>query len=188
MPKAARNNSASFRDAVEARMAELRIVDLMGTVDSGMAYEAGMRLRYLASENKKPITLYLNTPGGSVVDGLAMYDMIKSINSKVPVNIIANGACMSMGMIILQAGTKRLATPNTHFMLHELMYSGQGKLSEQQDQYEHAKRLQERLNTILSGRTGMRPNELTKKINRKDYYITAEEALKYKLIDEIVEG
>lgn len=182
------DGGGAFVDVVERELAKQRILTLTGTVDPGMAHEAGMRLQYLAGISKKPITLYLNTPGGNIVDGLAIFDLIQRINKEVPVDIVATGSCMSMGTIILQAGRKRLSTPNTYFMLHELSAGMEGKLGDQKDLVKHLEVLQKRLNSILSSRTGLTHKELMKKFDRKDYYMDATEALKVNLIDGIVGG
>jgi len=175
-----------FVEVVEKKLADNRIIIVDGVVGDVMAHEMSFRLRYLASTGKQPITMYFNSVGGDVLAGLAIYDTIRDVNKRAPVSIIANGACMSMGVIILQAASTRLSTPNTHFMLHELAMRNEGKLSEQKDAHQHALRLQNQLNDIIAGRTGMTRKVVEKLTERKDYYIDPVEALKLKLIDGIV--
>jgi ATP-dependent Clp protease protease subunit len=176
-----------FRDLVEYRMADQRLIDIYGMVDSAMAYEVGMRLRYLDSVSSKPIRMYLNTPGGHIHDGLAIFDVIKSL--KAPVNIIGSGQVMSMGAVIIQAAAKRQALPHTHFMLHELQTFGRGQesLSSMRDSQKYAEKLQAVLNTILAERTGHDIKKLAKMVERRDYYIDVKQALELNLIDEVVE-
>jgi ATP-dependent Clp protease protease subunit len=183
----AATQKGNFVDKVEHTLARKRVINYSGAVDIAMQHEFAMRLNYLASISKKPITIFMNTPGGVIVDGLAVFDTIKRIGKKVPVNIIANGACMSMGVIILQAATHRACTPNTFFLLHELQGNVQGSLSAQRDDYKFSEELQKRLNKIVTSRSGMTEKQLKKLIERRDFYIDAQEALKFGLVDEIVE-
>lgn len=186
MPSKKSSGSGSFIDDIERELFNRREVHLTGTIDSSTAYVSIKCMRYLASQGKKPITFYLNTGGGSVYDGLSIYDHIKSTTRIVPVNIIASGACMSMGMIIMQAATKRLALPNTGFLLHELQSSVRGSLSNMKDDMAESERLQQRLDEIVAKRSGQDIAKLRKTFERKDYFFDAQEALKFNLIDEIV--
>jgi ATP-dependent Clp protease protease subunit len=180
-------SGGTFLDQIEASLAELRVVNMVGTVDPHMAYELAMRMRYLASQNHKPISLYLNTPGGSIVDGLAIFDLLKSIQTegKTPIDIVATGSCMSMGMIILQAARTRKATKHTHFLLHELRTAQEGNLGALRDTQVHLEKLQATLNSIIAERTGQDVKKLFKLFERREFYINVEDALKYHLIDEV---
>lgn len=144
-------------------------------------------LHYMASLGHDRLKVYLHTYGGGINEGFAIHDMISLINkNQVPVDIVATGACMSMGVIVLQAARHRMATENANFMLHQLRGVTQGALGEQRDSYKHMEQLQTRLNMVLSTRTGMTIRQIDKLIDRKDYFICAQDALKLKLIDEIV--
>lgn len=178
--------SGSFIDDIERGLAEQRIVNVVGQVDSTMSLELAARLNYLAGVNNKPINVFLNTFGGSVTDGLAIYDLIVALNKKVPINVVATGACMSMGTIILQAGRKRLTTPFTSFLLHELSMRNEGKLGELRDNQKEAERLQHILNGILAKRTRLSEKKLMQLFTRREFYIDAEEARKYRLVDGII--
>jgi ATP-dependent Clp endopeptidase proteolytic subunit ClpP len=128
----------------------------------------------------------MHTYGGGINEGMAIYDHIKGLGKKTPIDITATGACMSMGIIILQAARKRYATPNVCFMLHQLRGSNEGNLGQQRDQYQHMEKLQAKMNIILAQRTKKAVKQIDKLIDRKDYFIGAEEALKMNLIDAIV--
>jgi len=180
---------ANYADAVEMALRDQRVINLHGVVDSNLHHELSMRLGYLLTlPPKKPITVYLNTPGGAIVDGLAMFDLIRRANQTHEVNVVATGACMSMGVIVLQAGAKRAATPNAYFLLHELHTVQSGSLGQLKDSQQHAEKLQNHLNSLLAQRTGLSEKKLEKLFSRKDLYLNAEEALELGLIDEIREA
>lgn len=165
----------------------LRQFVVIGTINEMVLAATTQSLSYMASLNHKPITVLIHTYGGDINSGLAIYDLIGRINrAGTPVDIMANGACMSMGAVILQAGRKRLCAPHTHFMLHQLRGSNEGTLGEQRDSYMHMEHLQKTLNNVLAKHTGHTAKAIDKLIDRKNYYISAEEALKLNLIDKIV--
>lgn len=187
MAKRSSNIYVPIYDHIERKQLERREITITGAIDSDVSHVISVKLRYLTEQSKRPITIYLNTPGGSVVDGLAIYDAIKGIvEAGVKVNIIATGACMSMGAIILQAATKRQATKHTSLLLHELSMVNIGALGQLKDKHEEAVRLQDTLNGIIMERSGLDKKKLKELVERRDLYLTAEEALKWKLIDGIV--
>jgi ATP-dependent Clp protease protease subunit len=178
----------SFLDKVEEQMARDRILHITGEVNDGMAHELEVRLHYLTSLNNEPITIYLNTPGGSIISGLAIYDTIKEATLCCPVSIIAEGACMSMGVVIMQAATRRLSLPHTQFLLHELSAQAGGSLGALEDTQRFQRYLQGLMDDILAKRTGNDKEKMRKLYHRKNFYITAQDAKKLRLIDAIVEG
>lgn len=178
----------SHYDEVAYTLAGLRRVNLYGQVGSEQLSHIDNMLTYLIAKNKrKAIDIQMNTPGGSVVDGLAIYDaIVRKMSEGTPINITVQGASMSMGVIILQAATERFATPNSQFLLHEVSYGSRGHMSQQEDELEVAKKMQDKLDEIIVQRTGMQLNELKKLTRRKDYTISAQEALDHNLIDAII--
>lgn len=177
----------TIHEQVELARAKRRELMIYGPIDTLMAHDVTSAMMFYASQSKRPITIFMNTPGGSVVDGLAIYDTIKQITAmKIPVRIVTTGMCMSMGTIILQAATERLSSPHTAFLLHELSMVNIGTLGQQKDRHEEALRLQKVLNGILSERSGLTGPALSKLVERKDMYMNAEEARKWKLIDKII--
>lgn len=165
----------------------LRQVLLIGPINEPQFAATNHTMEYLATIAKKPIDVLMNTYGGDINSGLAIYDLIKRIDHQVPVHITVTGACMSMGVIILQAARKRISTPHANFMMHQLRGVNEGVLGELRDRHKHLERLQHVLDDILIKRTGLSHKELTKLTDRRDHYITAEEALSLNLIDSISE-
>lgn len=134
---------------------------------------------------ENPIQLYINSPGGSVYDGLGLYDVIHLIKSKgYIVRTINIGTCASMAAIILMAGSigYRESLPNCSIMLHELSYGDFGKLSEMEDAVEESQRLQIILDGIITSNSNFLPTDF----ERKDVWMDAKTALKYKIIDKIL--
>ncbi len=165
---------------------KLREFFLQGPINEQAASFSLHTLNYMASLSNEPIKMYLCTYGGDINQGMLIYDLVTRLNETVPVDIIATGTCMSMGVVLLQSGRKRLATKHTHFMLHQLRGTNEGDLGEQRDRYRHMESLQATLNTVLASRTGKTAKQIDKLIDRKDYYIKAEDALKLNLIDGII--
>ena len=131
-----------------SRLIQDRIVFLNGEVSSEMAYFINMQLMYLDSIEVKDINLYVNSPGGSVYDGLAMYDTINSLKSKV--NIVVSGMAASMGAFLLSSGTGiRACTPEARVMIHSVSSGTGGTVHDQRIDMKETEFLQERLHTIM---------------------------------------
>lgn len=181
------NPLVPIHDEILRAELDRREVRVTGTVDSDTAHLIQVKLAYLCSRDDSPITIYLNTPGGSVVDGLAIYDTIKNVRKKgIIVRIQVCGACMSMGAIILQAASHREATEHSAFLLHELSMLSAGSLGQLTDRHKEAERLQSTLNGILIERTGLSENKLKELVERRDLFLSAQDAKKYKIIDKVV--
>lgn len=187
-PAAQKLPSIPFLDHVQHTLAQQRRISLVGVVHEGMMAHVSHSLLYqVAQDPTKPIDIVLNSPGGSVIDGLAVYDIIRETAKTTPVNVTVLGACMSMGSIILQAGTERRAYPNSQFLLHEITYDlGRSSHTEHEDNKKQADRLQKVLNGILTGRSKLTASKLMSLIKRRDYTISAQEALEVGLIDRII--
>lgn len=146
---------------------------------------------FYAVEPKRPeINIYVNTYGGSVYDGLSAYDAIMRVREKYSVSIYCSGKVMSAGTFILQAGTKRIASPNTLFMVHDISTVERGKLKDVQNSISHTVRLRDMINKIYVERTYLTDEQLNEIYDsQKDLYFNAKEALdKYGLIDMIYEN
>jgi len=146
------------------------------------------QLLFLESEDsKKDIDLYVNSPGGSVSAGLAIYDTIQYI--KPDVRTICTGMAASMGSVILAGGTKgkRFALPNADIMIHQVSAGFQGQASDIERNANYILRLKKRLNEMLAKHTGNSFSKVEQDSDR-DYFMTAEEAKKYGIIDEIVKS
>lgn len=163
-----------------------RIIMLSGQVDTAMAEVIKMELYYLeAQDPDADITMYINSPGGSVVDGMAIYDAMQYI--KPDVRTIANGMAASMGSLLLAAGTKgkRYAMSNAEIMIHQPSGGASGKESDVEIAYRNLRRCKERLTKVYVKHTGHDYDELLRDMDR-DNFMTAEEALKYGLVDKII--
>ena len=135
---------------------------------------------------EKDISLYINSPGGVITDGMAIYDTMQYI--KCDVSTICLGMAASMGAFLLAAGTKgkRFALPNSEIMIHQPSGGAQGQATDISIHANHILRVKEKLNTILSERTGQ-PLEVVQRDTERDNFMTAQEALEYGLIDKVIE-
>ena len=172
-----------------SRLLKDRIIFLGEEVNATTASLVVAQLLFLESEDPdKEINLYINSPGGSVTDGLAIVDTMNYI--KCPVNTICLGLAASFGAVLLANGEKgkRYATPNAEILIHQPLIGGHGISGQTTDIKIHAEQMvktRERLTKILSDRTGQ-PLEKVMEDTERDRYMTAEEALEYGLIDEIL--
>lgn len=170
---------------IYSRLLEDRIVFLNGEVDDNNANLVVAQLLYLEGKNPdKDIFLYINSPGGSVTAGLAIYDTMKYI--RCDVSTICVGMAASMGAFLLAGGTKgkRFALPNSEIMIHQPLGGAQGQATDVQIRTMHLLKTKERLNKILSENTG-KPLEVVEKDTDRDNFMSANEAKEYGLIDDI---
>ena len=171
-----------------SRLLKDRIVFLSEDVNQTTASLVVAQLLFLESEDPdKEISFYINSPGGSITDGMAIYDTMNYI--KCPVSTICVGMAASMGAVLLSAGTKgkRFATPNSEILIHQPLIAGgglSGQTTEIKIHADHMVRTRDKLNRILSERTG-KPLEQIERDTERDNYMTAQEALEYGLIDGI---
>ena len=171
-----------------SRLLKERIIFITGPIEDGMASLVCAQLLFLEAENpKKEINLYINSPGGVVTSGLAMYDTMQFLTCNV--NTYCIGIAASMGAVLLAAGAKgkRYALPNSDIMIHQVSGGAQGTASDVERTVEYMYRLKKRLNVILAKHTGKTPEQVEKDADR-DYYMTAEEAKAYGLVDEVLEN
>ena len=171
-----------------SRLLKDRIIFLSEDVNNVSASLVVAQLLFLESEDPdKEISLYINSPGGSITDGMAIVDTINYI--KCPVSTICVGMAASMGAVLLASGEKgrRFATPNSEILIHQPLISGglSGQTTEIKIHADHMVRTREKLNKLLSERTGQ-SLETIEKDTERDNYMSAEEALKYGLIDGIL--
>ncbi|HCT0521487.1 TPA: ATP-dependent Clp endopeptidase proteolytic subunit ClpP [Staphylococcus pseudintermedius] len=172
---------------IYSRLLKDRIIMLGSAIDDNVANSIVSQLLFLqAQDAEKDIHLYINSPGGSVTAGFAIYDTIQHI--KPDVQTICIGMAASMGSFLLAAGAKgkRFALPNAEVMIHQPLGGAQGQATEIEIAAKHILRTRERLNKILSERTGQ-PIEKIEKDTDRDNFLTAQEAKEYGLIDEVME-
>ena len=170
---------------IYSRLLEDRIVFLTGEINDAMANTIVAQLIYLEGKDaNKDISLYINSPGGSVSAGLAIYDTMQYIQCDV--STICIGLAASMGAFILSSGTKgkRYALPNSEVMIHQPLGGAQGQARDIKIQAEHILRIRDKMNRILSENTGRSIAEIERDTDR-DNYLTAEEAMNYGLIDKV---
>jgi ATP-dependent Clp protease protease subunit len=171
---------------IYSKLLKERIVFLTGQFNDAMANSIVAQLLYLASKDpKKDIQLYINSPGGSVTAGLAIYDTMQYI--KPDVSTVSIGLSASMGAMILAAGAKgkRYALPNAEILLHQVMGGAKGQASEIEITAKQIIRIKEEMNKILSKHTGQSLAKISKDTDR-DFYLSAEEAKEYGVIDEVI--
>ncbi|MEK7166907.1 MAG: ATP-dependent Clp endopeptidase proteolytic subunit ClpP [Patescibacteria group bacterium] len=171
---------------IYSRLLKERIIFLGDTIDDDAANIVIAQLLFLESENSnKDITLYINTPGGLVTAGMAIYDTIQYI--KCDVSTICIGLAASMGATLLAAGTKgkRFALPNSEILIHQVMGGAEGQAIDIKIKAEHILKIKDRLNKILSKHTGQSLEKIEQDTDR-DYYMSAEEAKEYGIVDKII--
>ena len=170
-----------------SRLLNDRIIVLSDEVNDATASLVVAQLLYLeAQDPEKDISLYINSPGGSVTAGFAIYDTMQYI--KCDVSTICMGMAASMGAFLLSSGTKgkRYVLPNAEVMIHQPLGGAQGQATEILIAADHIKKCRQRINSILAENTGRSIEEITRDTER-DNWLTAEEALNYGLVDKILD-
>ena len=170
---------------IYSRLLEDRIIFLSGEIDDAVANTVVAQLIYLeAKDPQKDISLYINSPGGSVSAGLAIYDTMNYI--KCDVSTICIGMAASMGAFLLSSGQKgkRYALPNSEIMIHQPLGGAQGQASDIKIAAEHILKTKRKLNAILSQNSG-KPVEQVERDTDRDNYLSAQEAMEYGLIDKV---
>jgi len=171
---------------IYSRLLKDRIVFLAGIVDDHVANTIVAQLLFLASKDpKKDIQLYINSPGGSVTAGLAIYDTMQYI--KPDVSTFSIGMSASMGAMLLAAGAKgkRYALPNSEILLHQVMGGVKGQASEIEITAKQILRIKDQTNKILAKHTGQSLAKIAKDTDR-DFYLSAQEAKEYGVVDEVI--
>ncbi len=169
-----------------SRLLDDRIIVLSDEVNDATASLVIAQLLYLEGKDaEKDINLYINSPGGSVTAGLAIYDTMQYIKSDV--STICIGMAASMGAFLLSSGQKgkRFALPNSEIMIHQPLGGAKGQATEILIAADHIKRTRENLNRILSENTG-KPLEIIEKDTERDNFMTATEAMEYGLVDKVI--
>ena len=172
---------------IYSRLLKERIVFLGGPINDAVANAIIAQFLFLASKDeKKDIQLYINSPGGSVTSGLAIYDTMQYI--KCPVSTVCVGMAASMGAVLLAAGAKgkRFALPNAEIMLHQVAGGAQGVATDIEINARQIIRIKESLNNIIAKHTGQKIEKITADTDR-DFYLTADSAKEYGIIDEVIQ-
>ncbi len=170
-----------------SRLLKERIIFINGPVEDGMAMLVCAQLLFLESENpKKEISLYINSPGGVVTSGMAIYDTMQFI--RPPVSTLCMGQAASMGSLLLTAGAKghRFTLPNARIMVHQPSGGFQGQASDIERHAQDIIKMKQRLNEIYVQHTGQ-DYEIIERTLDRDHFMTAEEAKKFGLVDEVIQ-
>jgi len=172
---------------IYSRLLKDRIIFVSGEVEDGMANAIVAQLLFLdAQDNEKDIVMYINSPGGVITAGLAIYDTMRHIKSDV--STVCVGQAASMGAVLLAAGTKgkRAILPNSRVMIHQPSSGTRGKVTDQEIDLKESLLLKEKLAQILAENSGQDLEKLKNDMER-DYWMSAEEAVKYGLADKIIQ-
>ena len=172
---------------IYSRLLKDRILFISGEIDSHMAVVVIAQLLFLNSEDKdKDISIYINSPGGSVTAGLAIFDTMRHINA--PVSTICVGQAASMGAFLLSAGEKgkRFALPNSEIMIHQPLGGVSGQAEDIKIHAENILKIRSKLNKILAENTGQ-PISIIEKDTDRDNFMTAQEAAEYGIVDMVIE-
>lgn len=170
---------------IYSRLLKDRIIFLGEAIDDHTANIVIAQLLFLDAENNNDIKFYINSPGGSVTAGLAIYDTMQYIKSDV--STICVGIAASMASVLLAAGKKgkRLALPNSEVMIHQVMGGAEGQASDITIMADHINKTKKKINLILAKHSGKK-SEIVEKDSDRDNYMSAEEAKKYGLIDKVI--
>ena len=168
----------------------LRDVYLIGDIEKDTARIAIEKLRELANNSKKPITLYINSAGGNVTDGLALHDVVRHLVSiGIEVTIVVQGMAYSMGSVVLQAASpgKRLSYPHSWIMIHEpAKWAGWQSTTAAAQHLDRLKQMQSQIYRIMADRSGKSLKQIIRDTRRVDFYLDAWKAKEYGLIDEVL--
>jgi ATP-dependent Clp protease protease subunit len=183
----------SVRQVLKREASErLRELYLVGDIDKDVAKQLIERLREFANDSLKPITVYLNTAGGNVTDGLAIHDAIREVAARgVQVTIVVQGMAYSMGSVVLQAASegRRFAFPHSWIMIHEpAKWAGWQSTTAAAQHLERLKQMQDQIYQILAARAHRPLKQIIKDTKRTDFYLDARRAMAYGLIDAVVES
>jgi ATP-dependent Clp protease protease subunit len=181
----------AVRDLVKKEQSDrLRDIYLVGDIEKETARQAIERLRELANEGRQPITIYINSAGGNVTDGLALHDTIRHLVSLgYEITIIVQGMAYSMGSIVLQSASpgKRFAFPHSWIMIHEpAKWAGWQSTSAAAQHLDRLKQMQSQIYRILADRSGKPLRQIIRDTKRTDFYLDAMRAKEYGLIDEVL--
>jgi ATP-dependent Clp protease protease subunit len=168
----------------------LRDVYLIGDIEKDTARSAIEKLRELANNSRKPITLYINSAGGNVTDGLALHDVVRHlVSTGIEVTIVVQGMAYSMGSVVLQAASpgKRLSYPHSWIMIHEpAKWAGWQSTTAAAQHLDRLKQMQNQIYRIMAERSGKPLRQIIRDTKRVDFYLDAWKALEYGLIDQVL--
>jgi ATP-dependent Clp protease protease subunit len=181
-----KNQGGSQGPAIDKHLLESRVVMCTGPVTDKMAREVSSRCLVMEAQNpNKPITVYINSPGGSADSGFAIYDILRFV--ACPVRTVVNGLCASAGILIHLAGDngQRFCLPESRFMIHQPSTAGQGTASDLDITAKEVMKLRVRYNKIIADAAGTTPEQVVADAHR-DFWLNAVEALEYGIVDRVI--
>jgi ATP-dependent Clp protease protease subunit len=181
----------AVKDLLRKEQAErLREVYLIGDIEKDTARSTIERLRELANDSRRPITLYINSAGGNVTDGLAIHDAVRDlVNRGMEISIVVQGMAYSMGSVVLQAASRgrRLSFPHSWIMIHEpAKWAGWQSTTAAAQHLDRLKQMQSQIYQIMADRSGKPLRQIIRDTKRVDFYLDAWKAKEYGLIDEVI--
>ena len=181
----------AVRDLLRKEQAErLRDIYLIGDIEKDTARPVIERLREMANDSRRPITLYINSAGGNVTDGLAIHDVIRNlVSGGYEVTVVVQGMAYSMGSVVLQAASpgRRLAYPHSWIMIHEpAKWAGWQSTTAAAQHLDRLKQMQSQIYRILADRSGKPLRQIIRDTKRTDFYLDAAKAKEYGLIDDVL--
>lgn len=182
-----KNPPSTLDEVVEWELLKENTIILHGELTQELCEKTCKKLLYLRKKNPPSVLVILNSVGGQIFDALLIFETIRDlVRSGIEVRIEARGLAASMAVVLLQAGSKRVATKYTRFMLHEASASAAGEASKLKDESEELDKLNNMLDQIIVSRSRLTLARLRKRTKRREWWLSAEEALKYAIVDEIV--
>lgn len=183
-----KRNGGEIAYDIWSRLLEESIIFIRGPIQDEMANIVVAQILFLESKNpEKDISIYINTPGGAVTAGLAIYDTMQYVKNDISTICVGQGA--SLGALLLAAGTKskRFALPNSRILIHQPLGGAQGQATDVKIQTDELLKTKERINKIISHHTGQ-PLEKIEKDTDRDFFMTSDQAKEYGLIDDIIKS
>lgn len=179
------NGNDQQTNLVSRALVKRRTVYLTGEINDMLALSIITQIQFLDEKSDAPIKMIINSPGGSVTAGLAIYDAMTS-GTRCSISTVATGIAASMGAFLLAGGTKgqRYATPNAEIMIHQPSAGTQGKVSDMEVNLEHFLHMKQRLNRIMAQNTG-KTEKKVRQDSERDFWLSAEEAISYGIVDAI---
>lgn len=182
----AADEAQRLHDTIISSNDQNRLYDYIGPISTTTTEVCMQTLGRWKRQSKKPITIRISSPGGSVIDGLALYDFIEGIKaSGISVRVVVLGIAASMAGVLLQAGNVRVVGPNARFLIHEIAGGSIGKLSDMEDETKLYKSLNEQLYDLLAKRSKMTRKEIELKAKRRDWWMNSAEVVDNGFADEV---